>query len=73
AMAIGMDFAVLGPVRATATHPGARTLGWEGFARIAANASIPVYAIGGLTREDLDNARAAGAHGLAMIRGSWTG
>ena len=39
----------------------------------AANASIPVYAIGGLTREDLDNARAAGAHGLAMIRGSWTG
>ncbi len=73
AMAIGLDFAVLGPVRATATHPGAETLGWEGFARIAANASIPVYAIGGLTREDLDNARAAGAHGLAMIRGSWTG
>ncbi len=72
AMAIGLDFAVLGPVRATATHPGAQTLGWEGFARIAANASIPVYAIGGLTAEDLDNARAAGAHGLAMIRGSWT-
>lgn len=73
AMAIGLDFAVLGPVRETATHPGAETLGWEGFARIAANASIPVYAIGGLTREDLDNARAAGAHGLAMIRGSWIG
>ncbi len=73
AMAIGLDFAVLGPVRATATHPGAKTLGWEGFARIAANASIPVYAIGGLTREDLDNAREAGGHGLAMIRGSWTG
>ena len=73
AMAIGLDFAVLGPVRETATHPGAKTLGWEGFARIASNASIPVYAIGGLTREDLDNARAAGAHGLAMIRGSWTG
>ncbi len=73
AMAIGLDFAVLGQVRATATHPGAKTLGWEGFARIAANASIPVYAIGGLTREDLDNAREAGGHGLAMIRGSWTG
>ncbi|MDA0275367.1 MAG: Nudix family hydrolase [Proteobacteria bacterium] len=73
AMAIGLDFAVLGPVRATATHPGAKTLGWEGFARIAANASIPVYAIGGLTREDLDSAREAGGHGLAMIRGSWTG
>jgi 8-oxo-dGTP diphosphatase len=72
AMAIGLDFAVLGPVKATATHPGAELLGWDGFRRIAANASIPVYAIGGLRREDLDRARAAGAHGLAMIRGAWS-
>jgi len=73
AMAIGLDFAVLGPVLPTATHPRAKTLGWDGFTRIAQNASIPVYAIGGLRREDLDEAREAGAHGLAMIRGSWTG
>jgi 8-oxo-dGTP diphosphatase len=71
AMAIGMDFAVLGPVKYTQTHPNADTLGWRGFAEIAAGASIPVYAIGGLTREDMDEARRAGAHGLAMIRGSW--
>lgn len=73
AMAIGLDFAVLGPVLPTATHPRAKTLGWDGFTRIAENASIPVYAIGGLRREDMDEAREAGAHGLAMIRGSWTG
>jgi len=66
-----LDFAVLGPVKATPTHPGAATLGWEGFARLARGASIPVYAIGGLRREDLLHARHAGAHGLAMIRGSW--
>jgi thiamine monophosphate synthase len=30
-----------------------------------------VYAIGGLRRDDLPAARRAGAHGLAMIRGSW--
>jgi 8-oxo-dGTP diphosphatase len=71
AMAIGLDFVVLGPVKPTASHPGAPTLGWEGFRRIAEGASIPVYAIGGLTPEDLDDARRAGAHGLAMIRGSW--
>ena len=71
AMAIGLDFAVLGPVKPTESHPGAKTLGWEGFRRIAAGASIPVYAIGGLQREDLDEARRAGAHGLAMIRGAW--
>jgi 8-oxo-dGTP diphosphatase len=70
AMAIGLDFAVLGPVKATATHPGA-LLGWEGFHRIAAGASIPVYAIGGLKPEDMDRARTAGAHGMAMIRGAW--
>jgi 8-oxo-dGTP diphosphatase len=71
AMRLGLDFAVLGPVKRTATHPGAATLGWEGFAAIARGASIPVYAIGGLRRDDLPAARRAGAHGLAMIRGSW--
>jgi 8-oxo-dGTP diphosphatase len=71
AMRLGLDFAVLGPVQATATHPGATLLGWEGFARHARGASIPVYAIGGLKPADLSDARNAGAHGLAMIRGSW--
>ena len=71
AMAIGLDFVVLGPVRATSSHPGAPVLGWDGFREIAEGASIPVYAIGGLKPGDLDAARRAGAHGLAMIRGSW--
>jgi len=68
AMALGLDFAVLGPVLEKA---GARPLGWQGFAAIARGASIPVYAIGGLTRRHMDEAWRAGAHGVAMIRGSW--
>jgi 8-oxo-dGTP diphosphatase len=71
AMALELDFAVLGPVRPTASHAGSRLLGWEGFARIAHGTSIPVYAIGGLRWSNLHEARRAGAHGLAMIRGSW--
>jgi 8-oxo-dGTP diphosphatase len=71
AMAIGLNFVVLGPVKATASHSGAATLGWQGFAAIARGASIPVYAIGGLRPADLDEARRHGAHGLAMISGSW--
>jgi 8-oxo-dGTP diphosphatase len=71
AMQLELDFAVLGPVKPTGSHSAAQTLGWEGFARIARGAPIPVYAIGGLRCEDLDAARGAGAHGLAMIRGSW--
>ena len=73
AMAIGLNFVVLGPVKATPSHPGAPVLGWDGFRQIAEGASIPVYAIGGLQPGDLDAARRAGAHGLAMIRGAWRG
>jgi 8-oxo-dGTP diphosphatase len=73
AMAIGLDFVVLGPVKPTRSHPNATVLGWDGFRRIAEGASIPVYAIGGMRPSDLDNARRAGAHGLAMISGAWSG
>lgn len=69
AMALQCDFVVLGPVKEKA---GRAPLGWEGFAHIARGASLPVYAIGGLTRPDLEDAWRAGAHGLAMIRGAWS-
>ncbi|HET7362297.1 MAG TPA: Nudix family hydrolase [Burkholderiales bacterium] len=68
AMALELDFAVLGPVL---EKHGAAPLGWERFAEIARAASIPVYAIGGLTPADRERAWQRGAHGLAMIRGSW--
>jgi 8-oxo-dGTP diphosphatase len=71
-MAQQLDFAVLGPAKPTPSHPGAQVLGWEDFARIARGASIPVYAIGGLRRSDLESAWRAGAHGVAMIGGAWT-
>jgi 8-oxo-dGTP diphosphatase len=71
AEALGLDFAVLGPVRATPTHPGAATLGWEGFESGARDAAIPVFALGGVRRDDLERAWSRGAHGIAMIRGAW--
>jgi len=67
AMALELDFAVLGPVKDKSPP-----LGWERFAEIAADCSIPVYAIGGLTRADLAAAWRGGAHGVAMIRGAWS-
>jgi len=72
AMALGLDFAVLGPVKATPTHPGATTLGWEGFARLAAGSSIPIYAIGGMTQGDLPSVWGAAGHGVAMIGAAWS-
>ena len=65
-MQFELDFAVLGPVKDKAP-----ALGWTRFAELARGASIPVYAIGGLVRGDFEDAWAAGAHGLAMIRGAW--
>jgi 8-oxo-dGTP diphosphatase len=66
-MALQLDFVVLGPVKDKSP-----ALGWQRFAELARGATIPVYAIGGLTRADLQDAWRAGAHGLAMIRGAWS-
>jgi 8-oxo-dGTP diphosphatase len=69
--ALGCDFAVLGPVRPTASHPGAAGLGFDGLAAAIAATPVPVYAIGGLADADLDAAEAAGAHGVATMRAAW--
>jgi len=71
AEALGCDFALLSPVLATQSHPGAPHLGWENFAAIAAGSSIPVYALGGLTRDDMQTAWQHGAHGIALLRQAW--
>jgi 8-oxo-dGTP diphosphatase len=62
------DFAVVGPVAETASHPGQAALGWKAFVEINRDAGLPSYAIGGQTRETLPVAREHGAHGIAAIR-----
>ena len=67
AEALGLDYIVVGPVKATASHPGAQPLGWDRFAELVHDRSMPAYAIGGLTRADLAQARRHGAHGVALL------
>jgi 8-oxo-dGTP diphosphatase len=69
--ALDLDFAVLGPVAATPTHPHAEPLGWDEFARLAQATRVPVFALGGLTATDLRAAIDAGAHGVALRRAAW--
>jgi 8-oxo-dGTP diphosphatase len=71
AEALGVDFVVLGPVHATPSHPDAVPLGWERFRESARGAAVPVYALGGIVPGDLEQALSCGAHGIAMVRGSW--
>lgn len=69
---LGLDFAVLGSIQPTPSHPGGPTLGWAGAGELLAVCSLPVYLIGGLGRADLAAAQAMGAQGIAAIRGAWT-
>ncbi len=67
------DFVVLSPVLPTATHPGVSGIGWEKFAVLACNSSLPVFALGGMRLDHLDTAMRHGAHGIALLSGIWDG
>jgi 8-oxo-dGTP diphosphatase len=71
ALGYAPDYLCLGPVQASATHPGMAPLGWPAFASLAAMSPVPVYAIGGLGLGDLNTTRQYGGHGVAAIRGLW--
>lgn len=64
---VGVDFAVLGPVLTTKSHPHAHPLGWEQFADLLLEVNIPVYALGGMRLDHQHEAFLAGAQGIAGI------
>ncbi len=68
---IGADFVTLSPVLSTPSHPEVAGLGWARFTELVAQASVPVYALGGMTPAHLVLARASSARGVAGIRGFW--
>ena len=71
AAALEFDYALLGAVRPTQSHPERATLGWPAFGDLVARLPLPVFALGGLGAGDLGCAKAAGAHGVAGIRTFW--
>jgi 8-oxo-dGTP diphosphatase len=72
AQALGCDFAIVGPVRPTASHPGQPGVGWARFEALREKVALPIYAIGGLSPNDIATARSHGAQGIAAIRGLWS-
>ena len=72
ARAEGADYLVVGPVFATASHPGRAPLGHSGLKQIVAAAGdLPVIAIGGITVDRVRQVRDSGAYGIAAIRALW--
>ena len=65
----GADAALLAPVFATASHPGAPTLGPVRFAALACASPLPVIALGGIDARTAPRLKASGAAGLAAISG----
>lgn len=67
------DLAVLGPVLPTQTHPQAQGMGWAQFAALCESARLPVYAIGGVSADQVLQVREQGGQGVAGIRTYWSG
>lgn len=72
AAAEGTDYIVFGPIFDT---PSKRVYGpprgLEALAEVTAAVPVPVFAIGGIDVDRIAACRAAGAHGIAVIRALW--
>lgn len=68
---LGLDYALLSPVKPTLSHPDAAPLGWDGFTALVEQAALPVYALGGLSASDCAESFRRGGQGIAAIRGLW--
>jgi thiamine-phosphate diphosphorylase len=72
AAAEGADWIFAGTIYATPSHPGRAGCGPEGLPPVVAAAvGTPVLAIGGVTPTRVAEVLAAGAHGVAVVRGVW--
>lgn len=64
----GADYAFLGPIWPTTSHPGASGIG---IGTIAEANAVPIIAIGGITPERIPAVMDAGAYGVAAISAIW--
>lgn len=68
----GADYAFLGTIFDTPTHPGRKGMGLEGLAATVGRVgAFPLIAIGGIDAARVGDVLAAGAYGVAVVRGVW--
>jgi len=65
------DFAVLGSVKKTLTHPDIEPIGWVKFNKLVNNFNVPIYSIGGMNYDDILSSFECGAIGIASQRAIW--
>jgi thiamine-phosphate pyrophosphorylase len=64
----GVDYIGVGPVNETPTKPGRPAVGLELVGYAARHATVPFFAIGGISSANVGAARAAGAERVAVVR-----
>lgn len=72
AVQLNSDFVVLSPVQPTTSHPEMQALGWQQFSAMLEGVSVPVYALGGVSENDMETAWSYGAQGIAAISAFWS-
>jgi thiamine-phosphate pyrophosphorylase len=67
ALADGADYIGFGPLFATATKPTAKAIGLADIRAVHNQVTIPIYCIGGVKLENLNNVLAAGAKRVCIV------
>ena len=69
AEALGADYVTAGHIFETDCKKGLKGRGLEFLRQVSQGVSIPVYAIGGISTENMEQVREAGANGVCIMSG----
>jgi len=64
----GANYMAIGPVFSTPTKPGRKAVGLETVKKVAQIAKIPLFAIGGIDKSNIDDVLSTGIRRLAVVR-----
>ncbi len=68
---LNLDFIVLSAVMPTHSHPEQKPIGWLKFEKLTALATMPVFALGGMHSNDINQVQYSGGQGIAGISALW--
>ncbi len=64
---IQLDFVLLSAIKKTTSHKNIKPIGWDKAKKLIKKAKMPVYLLGGMSRDDLKKAKKYNAQGIAGI------
>ncbi len=68
---ISADFSVLSPIQSSTKGGHREVMGWKGLSEHCSKTKIPIYALGGVSCDDLALAKKNGAYGVSGISKFW--